>query len=60
MSIPQKISAKISHATKYLTGNIGYIPGPDKKFNVCITFDGGFVNNYKHALPLYATITLMV
>ena len=57
MSIPQKIRAKINRKGKYLRRNIDHVPWLDEKFNMCITFDNVFVNNYKYVLLLQATIT---
>jgi len=48
MSIPQKIRAKINRESKYPHCGIDHILGINKKISVCITFDSGFVNNYKH------------
>ncbi len=54
MSIPQKTRAKINREGKYLLRDSDHIPGKDEKFNVCITFNDRFVNNYKNVLPLHA------
>jgi hypothetical protein len=50
MSIPQKILGK------YLRRDIDHILRLDEKFNICITFDEVFVNNYMYVLPIHATI----
>lgn len=57
MSIPQKTRAKINREGKYMRRVIDHMPGTGEKIKGCITFDDRFVNNYKYALTLHATIT---